>query len=462
MDASLAVAEAATAAAFSDLSFAAVDGAKRGLMDTVGVSLAATGLGEDAGPIVDLVRENGGRPEATVIGYGGRTSAADAAFVFGALTHMLDYDDIVDSAVTHPSAAVVAAVFPLAERIGSVSGTELLTAVAIGQDLNVRLNLALRHHPPYYGWLPSINTIFGATLAAAKILRLNADQAHAALGLAMHQAGGSRQAGAGLGSSFRGIRDGFNARTAVVSALLAQRGLRGDRDAFEGRYGLFNLHFRGDYDREPLFDDLGTEFRGALAGQKPWPSCRFSHLFISPLLGLLRKHDLHASDIAQITAVSNDDLLEDQCEPHDIRARPLHVIDAKRSLPFQLGKVVVNRGLTLADFTPTGLQDKAAIEVAERVGWRLDASAVGSALGSGRVELELEDGRHLHAEARSLPGSVDDPIRWPDLEDKFRECAMHSVTPVGSNVIGEVTRILRSLETQENVDRIIPRLSATS
>jgi 2-methylcitrate dehydratase PrpD len=460
VDASRLIAEMASSASFTGLGPAAIHGAKRGVIDTLAVSVAATGLGEDAQPILDLVRETNSRAEATILGYGGRTSATDAAFMFGSLAHMLDYDDIVDAAVVHPSAAVVATALPLAERVGAVSGEQLLLAVAIGQDVAIRLNEALRHHPPHYGWLPSINAVFAATATAARILQLTAEQTHSALGLAMHQAGGSRQAGAGFASSFRAVRDGFNARTAVTCALLAQHGLRGDHDAFEGRYGLFNLHFGGDFDRKPLLDGLGDDFRGALVGQKPWPSCRFSHVFIAPLLRLLRDHDLRADDIALITAVSSDDLLEGQCEPHAVRARPRHVIDAKTSLPFQLGKIVVNRGLTLSDFTTSGLRDPAAVDVADRVRWRLDDRLAGATLGSGRIELELTDGTHLAAETRALPGSVGDPLSYLEFEAKFKDCLAHSIAPVAPEEADRILARLWQLEACEDVGFIVPQLSA--
>jgi 2-methylcitrate dehydratase PrpD len=461
-DASAIMARIASRAAFADLEPAAVAGAKRGVLDTLGVSLAATTLGEDAAPILDLVREAGGHPHATVLGYGGRTTVADAAFVFGALAHMLDYDDIVDEAVVHPSAAVVAAALPLAERLGAVSGADLINAIAVGQDLAVRLSQSLHHHAPHHGWLPSVTAVFGATATAARLLALTPEQTQHALGLALHQAGGSRQAGAGSGSSFRAVRDGFNARAGVTCALLARNGLRGNQEAFEGRYGLFSLYFGGKYERADLLDALGVQFRGARAGVKPWPSCRFSHVFIAPLLRLINEHDLQPDDIAQITAVSGDDLLEEQCEPLAQRARPQQAIDAKTSLPFQLGKVVVGRTLTLDDFTTAGLLDPRAWAVADRVRWTLERTSAGPTLGSGRVEVDLRGGRRLVAETSTLPGSADDPISWDALEVKFGNCVAHSVTPLSDEQLASALATLRDLESAPDVTGIVADLSEST
>ncbi len=46
----------------------AIEAAKKSLLDTIGVTLAAGGLEPIATPVLEHVRENGGRPEATVLG----------------------------------------------------------------------------------------------------------------------------------------------------------------------------------------------------------------------------------------------------------------------------------------------------------------------------------------------------------------------------------------------------------
>lgn len=43
--------------------------------------------------LVDLVVENGGKPESTIFGFGGKAPAAMAALANGAMSHCLDFDD---------------------------------------------------------------------------------------------------------------------------------------------------------------------------------------------------------------------------------------------------------------------------------------------------------------------------------------------------------------------------------
>jgi 2-methylcitrate dehydratase PrpD len=464
MDAAEAIAETSVKVSFESLPQAAVDNARAGLLDTLGVSLAATTLAaETARPLVELVHDWGGNPECTLLGHGTRIPAPSASWILGAYAHMLDYDDIVDVAVSHPSAPVIAAVLPLAEKIGSVDGERLLTAVALGQDLNIRLNLALPEGPPWYGWLPSVNGVLGAALAAAKLLDLDVEQTLDALGLALHSVGGSAQCGLGSGSQYRGVRDGFSARAGLVCALLGQRGFRGDRDVLDGKHGLYQLYFAGQYDRQQLVDGLGTQFRGELIGHKPWPSCGYSHLFIAPLLDIMRQYALTAADIAEIAVASNDPILETQCTPKATRTAPVDSIDARQSLPFQLGKVATSANLVLADFTPEGLDDDRAIAMAKRVRWEVtDFPGVTSKLGVGRVEVYTLDGRTFSAMTEHAPGCPDDRLSWDALCAKFRDCASHSRIPLPESTVDAVIAMIGGLESEPDVGRLVPSLSLQS
>ena len=78
---------------YSDLPGDAIDAAKKTILDTLGVSLAASGLEASIGSVLEYAREIGGRPEASVIASDATLPAGLAAFVNGAMAHCLDYDD---------------------------------------------------------------------------------------------------------------------------------------------------------------------------------------------------------------------------------------------------------------------------------------------------------------------------------------------------------------------------------
>ncbi|XUK90424.1 MmgE/PrpD family protein [Bordetella pertussis] len=84
---------------------------------------------------------------------------------------------------------------------------------------------------------------------------LTADQLQSAYGLTLHQTGTTLQCHHGPGSDVRGFRDGFGARNGVTAAYMARAGLRGDPEAFEGKYGFY-----------------GAFFRASMTGNDCWPA----------------------------------------------------------------------------------------------------------------------------------------------------------------------------------------------
>src|SRR4030067_575166 len=67
--------------------------AKRAVLDTLGVALAGS-REESARTVVGWLRDQGGRPEAAVLGRALRLPAADAALANGTAGHALDFDDV--------------------------------------------------------------------------------------------------------------------------------------------------------------------------------------------------------------------------------------------------------------------------------------------------------------------------------------------------------------------------------
>ncbi len=105
---------------------------KHCVLDWLGVTLA--GSRQDAGRIVrEEALEQGGAPQATLIGDGTRTSIAQAALVNGTASHALDYDEVQFAFLGHPTVTVVPAVLALAER-DARNGRDLMTAFVAGVE----------------------------------------------------------------------------------------------------------------------------------------------------------------------------------------------------------------------------------------------------------------------------------------------------------------------------------------
>ena len=135
--------------------------------------------------IIKHVKENGGIPESSVLGAGFRTSAPNAAFANGTLTHALDYDDTW-LPLGHPTCTIFPVILALGEKLKH-SGKALLEAFILGMEVHGKVGFGYSTHPfhstPIYGSL-------GAAAASAKILGLDGEQTRMALGIAASGAGG--------------------------------------------------------------------------------------------------------------------------------------------------------------------------------------------------------------------------------------------------------------------------------
>jgi 2-methylcitrate dehydratase PrpD len=137
MNAVTLLAEFVTKSRYEDCPEGALDGARRAILDCLGVMLA--GSVEPAARILQQVaRSEGGSPLATVVGTGRRTGAVWAALCNGTAAHALDFDDTNFALMGHPSAPVLAAALAAGE-LALADGRAVLHAFLLGFEVETTL-----------------------------------------------------------------------------------------------------------------------------------------------------------------------------------------------------------------------------------------------------------------------------------------------------------------------------------
>jgi 2-methylcitrate dehydratase PrpD len=439
-------------ARYEHLSPEAVEAAKKSILDILGVTLAGSGMEPATRGVAEVVLEAGGRAESTVLGFGGRVPAAMAAFANGVMAHSLDFDDQTPWGA-HPDSSVVPTVLALAERNGGISGRDLITAVAIGQDLFVRLRCNVEWRQDWN--LSSVVGVFSAAAAAGYVLKLNSSQIAHSLGIASMQAGGTMELVFGIGSDLRGMYAGFTSKGAVLAALMAQKGITGITDLFEGKAGIFNVYFGGNYDRDKMLADLGVDFLGASMLYKAWPAVGNVHTYIHATIELMKEHKLSDEDIEQINVFVGD-FHQRMCYPLDLRRAPQTLIDAKFSLPFCVALAVVRGKIGIADFSERALQDRRVRAIANKVVPVEDSSLDWKVkIPDGRIEIITRDGRKLERVGAQVPGSPELPMSWDQIATKFSECASVAAHPVSRERIEAVQTMVKTLESQSDTTELM-------
>lgn len=451
-DSSIALAEHLASIRYDDLPDQVRTYAKAAIADTVGCIIAGTG-GEEFQAVADLVTQWGGRPSSTVIGAGGlRTAPDNAVLAMGCAVHQYDFDDTHDTAVCHPSPASFMSALALAEERGGVSGRDIITAVALGNDVVSRVALSITGRLNSYSWIrASIAGIFGAAAASAKILGADAAQHRNALGLALPQAAGTLASLHNPGSSVRSIRDGLCYRSGVLAAALAMRGVRGDQEVFDGPYGVFQVYFRGEYDPGAMTADLGQRWESVNVSLKPWPSCRHLHGTLSAVIGILEEEQLGFDDVDHVM-LHVGDVNFDRCRPVRTGMVPEQRIDLLCNLPFAVGAALRHGNLPLRLYRDGSMADDVITNAVPKVKWVFDPTQNGSwTLEPGHVELFTTDGRHFVKKVRRALGHPENPMSEERQRRKMRDCCAAAARPIDETRADAIFDAIMDLERMDDI-----------
>jgi len=449
------IGEYVASARFEDLSPAAVASAKRSILDSMGAMVAgSTAPGVDT--LVDLAKGWGGIEEAHLVGFGHRLPAPLAAWCNGTMARALEIDDCVDFLPVHPSASSVAALFSLAELRGGLSGRDFLTALAVGQDLIIRMGLAVRQNAMQSG-RNNLFKIFGPTAALARAIGLGPSEAQNALGLAFSFAVGDGQCALDGALSLR-LQQGIVAQGALLSVLLSSRGFTGARDFLLGNYGYLKA-FEPDPRLEYLTQNLGREFYGEQITIKPFSSCRATHASINLALKLRNETNIDIKSIKRITIRTSPEISQLVGEPRDAKIAPGSVPAAQFSIQYTVAAALVWGDVFLKELEPESIKDHETLDLASRIYVEPDPSLrTDFVLGRTVMEIDLEGQPSLKQEIELPLGNPSRPMQYDTCAEKFRKCTLYSVNPLQVKCVEELIEKVSKLQDLQDVSVLMSYL----
>jgi len=264
----------------------------------------AVGLAGCDEPVARIVRAQavaeGGVAEASVFGgvagSAGQLPARAAALVNGTTSHALDYDDTHFAHIGHPSVVVISAALAMAQR-QNATGHAFQEAALIGAEVSVRVGLWLGRGHYQVGYHQTATAgAFGAGMAAARLLGLDADQCAMVLGLVATKASGLKGQFGTMGKPYNA---GIAAANGVEAALLVAAGFEARVDGIECALGFGATH-HGAAEMSAL-DGLGEDWIFESVSHKFHACCHGLHATLEAA-GLL---DVAAADIASIEVQTN-------------------------------------------------------------------------------------------------------------------------------------------------------------
>jgi 2-methylcitrate dehydratase PrpD len=402
---------------FNDIDAGSRTAVKKLLMDYLGVALA--GSQSESGRVARrFAKEHGAKPQARLIGDAARVDITAAAFANAISSHSIELDDIDVLALFHFSPPVFSAALAAAEY-AEANGKQLLTALAAGCEMMERAskatNPSLRNRG--YHTTPTCG-VFGATVAAGKLLRLSKDKLVSAFGLAGAQASGLMEM---YGPSMqKRFNPGPTARNGVTAARMAQLGFTGADTIFEGERGFLRA-FSDETHPEELTQDLESPYE-LLIEFKPYSCARPIHNAIDCALEV-RKED--GFDVAEVEAIRFE-RHPDWARYHQNKS-PRTYHEAQVSLPFSVAVALIEGKALLKQYSDRNLRNAQVKRLREMVTISEDPTLPRGV--SCRMTVTMRGGRTLTSQIDYPKGSIENPMSEDELHGKFESLASPVIGP---------------------------------
>jgi 2-methylcitrate dehydratase len=415
------LAEFAVGLKYQDLPDQVIHEVKRFLIDSIGCAFGGY-KSKDPQIVHQVVERLGGAKDCTVIGSGLKTNMVQSALLNALMIRALDYNDIYWKAdPSHPSDIIPAALSP-AEKMGK-SGKDLIVAIVIAYDLEMRLCEIGKPGVREKGWHHATLTGFVSPLVAGKILGLNVDQMVNAVGISACHTFTLGSVTAGKLTMMKNTVDPMATESGVMAALLAKKGYIGPEPIYEGREGL--MHCLGkDWDMEPLTRDLGKKFKIPECSMKPYPTEFLTHSPISALLDLKREHGIEADAVKEIrvhTIGRGVEILcdKDKYDPHEKET-------ADHSLPYCLAVALVDGQVVPSSFKMSRIRDSKVLENCQKVKGVIDEDCEKRfpAMQPCKVILVLQDGTELTKAVDYAKGDPRNPLSDEELLVKYKSLSI--------------------------------------
>ncbi|HEU5395152.1 MAG TPA: MmgE/PrpD family protein, partial [Candidatus Methylomirabilis sp.] len=382
------------------------------LLDWLG-SAVAGGKAKPTAILLDVARELGGTPEATLLPDGSRTSAPLAALVNAGASHVVEMDDLHKPAVFHPGATVIPAALAVAEREGA-SGTELLAAIVAGYEVGIRLGEAAgQRHYDYWHTTGTCGT-FAAAAAAGKLLGLDTRRLAAAFGSAGTVAAGLWEFLVD-GAMSKQLHPAKAAHDGILCALLAERGFTAATRILEGEKGFLRAMAQGG-DAGRLTEGLGSgTFRILATSFKAHAACYHIHSSIDAALLLRERHRPDPQSIRSVT-VRLYGAAHRLLQP----IQPTSPYAAKFSVPYCVATALLHGAVGPDAFTEARLGEEAVRALLEKVRLAHDPTLDGAYPEQWPAVIELETTAATNTARVDIPrGDPARPMSEADLLTKF-------------------------------------------
>ena len=432
MSATQALAQFIVDTSYEKLPAPVVEAAKIAILDGIANMLAGS-TQELATIIGQYVKDSGGTPQSTVIGWGFKTHAPSAAFANGVFGHCLDYE-IQGFPPTHGTSSCLPSALALAEE-RCASGKTIIEAYVLGWEIQGRLRAASAPaaNPAFHP--PGIVGPLGGAAASAKVLGLDTQQTQMALGIAASRTGGLT---ANTGTMVKSTHPGSAARMGAEAGILAGAGFTANDQILEAPRGYAEALFNGNMDWDIVTQGLGDPYRMVDPGYdiKRFPAQRGMQDPIEAVLNLRERYDLRAGMVEELTLLTSG-------RGHS-GSLPQTGLDGKFNVEYCVAVALLDGRVVIDSFTD---QRRFAPDM-EEILPKILVQPDGPESGPVKATAKLKDGRTVSEECQQFTGSKGNPMNREQRMAKVWDCIGRVLA------VPDGERMLELVEDLENVPDI--------
>jgi 2-methylcitrate dehydratase PrpD len=435
---------------YCDLPAPVIEKAKEIVLHAWGVQLAASTLPWSKA-VYRYVRSQGGVAESTVVNYGLKTSAANAAFANGAFGHGFEMDDNHAKTGIKGGCVVAPAVLAMGERQLS-TGKESILATVIAFEVMTRVGLSVSPALSWGGHHPTgACGPFGSATAAGKLLHFDEEKMlHAISIAAAHSAGLSESPATGRGHLKR-IFGGMAVSSGIRSALLAREGLTGPASILEGEQG-FCQAFGDDSKLAALTDGLGTEWQILNVHYKIYAQDGYIQPMTEALERITKQHSFSPKDIEEVRVGTNRHAHD--CVIGLIR-EPKDLTSAQFSANFSLALFLIKGNAGFEEYTDESLHDPRIIDLSRKIYLEIDEEMerewVRTRPRGARVTVRLTSGKTYTERVDMLRSMTAE-----EVNDKFRRLA---TVAIRTDQCERLVTLVRNLDAVRDISILSPLLT---
>jgi 2-methylcitrate dehydratase PrpD len=388
------------------------------MLDAIGTAFAASRY--PFAPVALSALSSLGSGDSVVIGMNTRLALRDAVVMNGILVHGLDYDDTYLPGSVHLSASCVPVALGMGAHAGA-SGKEMLMACLLGLEISARIAAAAKGGFVNAGFhATGIAGAFGSTVAAGRLMKLDAAQHTLAQGVALSVTSGTLQP-LQEGSWTKRLHPGWAGASGITAAAFARSGYVGPAQAYEGRFGLYTC-FLGEHaagaQPELVVDGLGDIWEFTRTSIKLFPACHQLHAFMNAAIHLSETQSFSADNVDSVRTLICDAAVPLVCEPLQSKLEPASSYSAQFSLPYAVACALMRGKFGLNEIEAPAYTDPDLLKLARKVGYEIDPNPGFPKSRSGEVIVNMKDGRELRCRENILP---DEPAGAAAIIEKFMQ-----------------------------------------